>query len=90
MTLPSLVLGIVLSTLYGAGFHLWKGGGLGRLIFYIGLSWAGFWLGHFLANLGGWSFDRVGALHVGAASLSSFVFLGAGYWLSLVEVQRAP
>jgi hypothetical protein len=88
MTLPSIVLGLVISTLYGAGFHLWKGGSLGRLILYLILGWAGFWIGQLLASLLGWSFDRVGGLHLGAATVGSLLFLTLGYWLSLVEVER--
>ena len=76
MTFPSFLLGVVLSTLYGAAFHLWKGGKLARLIFYLILGWVGFWLGHLAASLLGWTFDRLGALHVGAASAMSIIFLG--------------
>ena len=88
MTLPAFLLGIVLCTLYGAAFHLWRGGSIGRLFFYLGLSWAGFWIGQFLAEQLGWSFLSVGPLHIGLATFLSAVFLFAGYWLSLVEVQR--
>jgi hypothetical protein len=88
MTIPAIVLGLILSTLYGAGFHLWKGGSLGRMALYLILGWVGFWAGQLLASLLGWSFDRVGGLHVGVASVSSLLFLGVGYWLSLVEVER--
>jgi hypothetical protein len=88
MTLPAFLLGFVLSTLYGAGFHLWRGGSIGRLFFYLALSWAGFWIGQFLAAQLGWSFLSIGPLYLGMATLLSVVFLFAGYWLSLVEVQR--
>jgi hypothetical protein len=88
MTFPAVILGLILSTLYGAGFHLWKGGNLSRLILYLILAWLGFWGGQLLASLLGWTFDRVGGLHVGAASVGSVLFLIVGYWLSLVEVER--
>jgi len=88
MTITATILGLILSTMYGAGFHLWKGGSLGRLILYLVLSWTGFLIGHVAATLLGWSFDRVGGLHVGAATAGSLIFLGVGYWLSLVEVTR--
>ena len=88
MTIPALVLGIVLSTLYGAIFHLWRGGGLNRLFLYLFLSWVGFWAGHILASSLGWTFDKLGPLHVGAATVVSLMALGVGYWLSLVEVNR--
>ncbi len=88
MTLPSILLGVVLSTLYGTAFHLLRGGSLGRLGLYLILSWAGFWIGHFAARALGWSFVPVGPLDAGFATLGSFLFLGIGYWLSLVEFER--
>ncbi len=88
MPFPSLILGALLSTLYGAIFHLWRGGGLGRLFLYLILGWVGFWAGHALASHFNWTFDSLGALHVGTASVLSFLFLFVGYWLSLVEVER--
>lgn len=87
MTLPALVLGFILSTLYGAIFHLWRGGGPGRLSLYLLLSWLGFWIGHIEAKYLGWTFFSVGPLHLGMATVSSIVFLGIGYWLSLVKVE---
>ena len=88
MTLPALIIGILISTLYGAVFHLWRGGGMGRLILYLILAWAGFWIGQLLGDYFGWTFGSLGPLHLGAATLISGVFLGIGYWLSLVQVQR--
>ncbi len=88
MTIPALILGIVLSTLYGAAFHLWRGGGPGRLLLYLILGWTGFWAGNFLAELQGWSFDKLGPLHLGTATVISLLVLAIGNWLSLVEVQR--
>ncbi len=88
MTIPSLLLGVLISTLYAALFHLWRGGHLGRFILYLALSWTGFWLGHLVASLLNFTFDSLGTLHLGAASAGSFLFLLVGYWLSLVEVER--
>lgn len=88
MPLPSILFGVILSSLYGALFHLWRGGSLGRLILYIILSWVGFWAGHVLGGQLGWSFASVGALNTGMATLGSLLFLGLGYWLSLVQVER--
>jgi hypothetical protein len=82
MTIPALILGIILSSLYGAAFHLWRGGSLGRLILYLILSWAGFWIGQFLATRIGFSFVNVGPLHLGIATIGSILFLAIGYWLS--------
>lgn len=88
MTLPAALLGVLISTLYGALFHLWRGGGIGRLILYLILGWVGFWVGQLAGSQFNWTFASVGPLRLGAATLSSLVFLGVGYWLSLVEVER--
>jgi hypothetical protein len=86
MTLPIVVFGVLLASLYGALFHLWRDGGLGRLILYLLLSWVGFIIGELAGNALGWTFWSVGTLHIGTATIGSLVFLAAGYWLSLVQV----
>jgi hypothetical protein len=88
MTLPSALLGVLIATLYAAIFHLWRGGGFGRLILYVILAWVGFWVGQVIGNQLEWTFASVGPLRLGAATLSSLLFLGIGYWLSLVDVER--
>lgn len=88
MTLPTLVLGFILSTLFGALFHLWRGGGAIRLFFYLCLGWVGFWIGQWIASSLGWTFDKLGPIHIGAAAFGSLLFLFVGYWLSLVRVER--
>lgn len=88
MTIPSALLGMLIATLYGAVFHLWRGGGIGRLILYIMLAWIGFWVGQVIGTQLGWSFASIGPLRLGTATLSTLLFLGIGYWLSLVEVER--
>jgi hypothetical protein len=88
MTLPAVLFGVVLSSLFGALFHLWRGGSLGRLLLYIVLSWGGFWGGHALATQMGWSFGSVGSLRVGMGTLGSLLCLGVGYWLSLIQVEK--
>jgi len=84
MTFPALLFAFLLSSFYGAVFHFYRGGGFGRLIYYLVLSYAGFSTGHFIASQMGWVFLSVGSLHLGLATLGSFLFLIAGYWLSLV------
>ena len=88
MTLPAIVFGIVLSTLYGTAFHFWKGGSLNRLFLYIILSWLGFWIGHIVGGALGWSFAAAGPINAGMATLGSLIFLFVGEWLSRVEVTR--
>jgi hypothetical protein len=89
MTLPALILGFLLASLYGTIFHLFLGGGFGRMLLFLFLGWMGFLVGQILASYLGWTFDQVGALHLGTASVTSFMFLVVGYWLSLIEVDRS-
>ena len=85
MSIPGIFLGLILSTLYGALFHLWRGGNAGRLLLYVLLAWIGFWLGHLAGNFLDISFDFLGQLHILFATLGSIILLAIGYWLSLVQ-----
>jgi uncharacterized membrane protein YeaQ/YmgE (transglycosylase-associated protein family) len=87
MSFPTLVLGLILSTLYGALFHLWRGGNAGRVLLYLILSWIGFWIGQLIGNLLHVSFDTLGQLHLLFATLGSLIFLAIGFWLSLVQAE---
>jgi len=86
MTLPAILFGIVLSTVYGTAFHFWKGGSLKRLFLFVILAWIGFWIGHFTGVRLGWSFAAIGQINTGLATLGSAVFLFVGEWLSRIEV----
>jgi uncharacterized membrane protein YeaQ/YmgE (transglycosylase-associated protein family) len=83
LTTSTIILGVVISTLYGAIFHLWRGGRAGRLILYLILSWIGFWAGNFLGEFLDIGIGKVGALHFVIASAGSALFLFVGDWLSL-------
>ena len=85
MELPALLIGFFISTIYGLAFHLFFGGGAGRLLLFLFIGWLGFWAGHFLANYFGVTFASLGTLRLGAATAGSLLFLGMGYWLSLVK-----
>ena len=85
MTIPAYFLGFLISTLYGAVFHLLRGGSFGRLLLYIILGWAGFWSGQIAATLLTWNIFSLGPLRLGMATLGSLIFLGVGYWLSLID-----
>jgi len=88
MNIPILLFGIILSTLYGALFHFWKGGSIFRFGVLVGSSWLGFWAGHFIGNFTHFSFWAVGALNTGLATVGSVIFMFIGDWLSLVEIKR--
>ena len=87
LTLPTLLIGILLSTLYGAIYHLVRDGGAGRLLLFLFLGWIGFWAGHFLAESFSLTFASLGQLRLGLATLGSFAFMLVGDWLSRIEVQ---
>jgi len=89
MTFPALLFGFLLASFYGAFFHLYRGGGIGRLFYYLIMSWAGFSIGQLAASQLGWDFFSLGPLHLGLATLGSFLFLLGGYWLSLVPERLA-
>lgn len=85
MTLPSFLFGCFFAILYGALFHLWKGGKLGKFIFYLILSMGGFWIGNAIAGILKWEFLSVGPLHLFMASIFSISFLFLGHWLSMIS-----
>ena len=86
MTLPAIFFGVVLSSAYGTAFHFWKGGSVNKLFYYVLLAWLGFWIGHFVGGLIGWSFAAIGPLNTGMATLGSLAVLVVGDWLGRIEV----
>ncbi len=88
MTLPNLILGIFISSLYGVIFHLWRGGDGGKLLLYLVFSWIGFWLGQIVGNTFSISFANLGPLRLGTATLGSLIILLVGNWLSLIETSE--
>lgn len=88
MNFPSFILGFFISTLPGALFHVWRGGGFGKLILYMVLGWVGFWGGILLGGLIGMAFWKIGPLNVGMGLLGSVFLLGLGYWLSLIQNEK--
>lgn len=77
MTLPTLLFGFVLSTIYGAGFHVWQGGSARRLLLYLLAGWLGFVLGHVAAEAFEIRLMMVGTLNLIPATLGSVVALFA-------------
>jgi hypothetical protein len=87
MTFPAFIFGSLLALLFGGIFHLWKGGGFGRVLLYLLLSFLGFWAGHFVFEIFEWRFLRLGPINLGSAIIGMLVFLLGGYWLSLLKVE---
>ena len=80
-TAAALVLGFLLATAYGAGFHLLIGGPAKHIIIYILASWLGFIVGHVIGDILNIEILKLGALHLLTASLGSWLFLILSWWL---------
>ena len=79
MSLPTILLSILIASLYGALFHVFAGGTRTRLLVYIVLSCAGFFAGHFIGAWMRWIVLRVGAVDLGMGTAGSVILLGLGY-----------
>jgi len=88
MTLPTLFFALLIALLYGALYHLLRGGGFWRLLLYLGLSIFGFAVGHFVGLWRGWMFIPLGSLNIGLSSIGSLIILAIGDWLSRIEVRQ--
>lgn len=82
MTAAAYFLAFLLSTLYGAAFHLWQGGSARWLLLYLLAGWVGFTAGHVVGELVGFTFFSAGSLHVVPATLGSLIALFTARWLA--------
>lgn len=88
MTIPSLLFAFLIAFLYGAIYHLFRGGGFWRLVFFLGLSVLGFIAGHLVGLWRGWILFPLGSLNLGSSSIGSLIILVIGDWLSRIEVKQ--
>jgi len=88
MTLPTLLFALLVALLYGALYHLVRGGGFWRLFLYFGLSLLGFVLGHLVGLWRGWVFIPLVSVNLGLSTIGSFLILLIGDWLSHIEVRE--
>ena len=89
MNLPAYALGLVYALLLGTLFHVWRDGGVGRLLFHMLLSVAGAAAGQWVGNWQGWMLFPIGALNLGLVTLGSIIVVNLGHWLSLVDIHRS-
>ncbi len=87
MTLPTLLLGFTLATIYGAGFHLWQGGSARRLALYLLAGWLGFALGHYGGQWLKVAVLMAGELNLLGATLGAAIALFAARWLATAETE---
>jgi hypothetical protein len=82
MTFPALLFALLVALLYGALYHLVRGGGFWRLLLCLGLSFLGFAAGHLVGMWRGWLLLPLGPLNLGLSSIGSILVLLIGDWLS--------
>ena len=87
MTLPTILLGLLIALLYGALYHLIRGGSFWRLLLYLGLSVLGFTAGHIIGLWREWVLIPLGSLNFGLSSIGSLVILVLGDWLGHIEAR---
>lgn len=85
MMTPHYLFALALATLFGALFHLVRGGGAMRLLLYLACSWAGFAVGQAVAPLIGLDLPGVGPLHVVEAASFALLFMVGATVLVLKE-----
>ncbi len=81
----ALILGFLLATAYGAGFHLILGGPAKRILLYVGAAWVGFLLGQIIGAVLNISLFKMGALYLFSASLGSWIALISSRWLVAIN-----
>jgi uncharacterized membrane protein len=77
-----LILGFLLATSYGAGFHFLLGGPARRIILYLFAAWVGFIIGHIVGDLLQIDLLKLGAIHLFSASLGAWIALLTSWWLA--------
>ena len=76
-----LVLGFLLATIYGAGFHLIFGSPIKRILVYLAAAWIGFFIGQFLGDFFNFELLKLGKIHLVSATLGAWAFLLIAWWL---------
>ncbi len=76
-----LVLGFLLATIYGAGFHLIFGGPIKRILVYLAAAWLGVFAGQFLGDFFNFELLKLGKIHLVSATLGAWAFLLMAWWL---------
>lgn len=88
MTLPTLLFALLIALLYGTVYHLIRGGGFWRLLWYLSLGLFGFVAGHLVGLWRGWVWIPLGSINLGLSTLGSLLTLLIGDWLSRIEVDQ--
>jgi uncharacterized membrane protein YeaQ/YmgE (transglycosylase-associated protein family) len=87
---PTLTLGFILATLFGAVFHLIFGGDARRLALYLLAGWVGFGIGHLLGQTLEINLFNIGSLRVVSASIGALVALFVANALNMSRTRKSP
>lgn len=82
MSASGFILGALLATAYGAGFHVIMGGPARRIVLYVVTAWLGFVVGHFVGETVELTLFDLGALHLLSASVGAWAALIVSWWLA--------
>jgi hypothetical protein len=82
-SLPTILLFLVLASLYAGLFHFVKGKTTTELPLFWAASLAGFGTGQLAAYSLGTDFLMIGEIHLLEGTLASFIFLSIVRWLKL-------
>ena len=85
MTAPAFIYSFLLATFLGSAFHFLKGGGGGRLLLMLFLSWIGFIIGHLLSSAWEINFLMIGPVSGGLGAAGSLILLVIGNWFSHLD-----
>jgi hypothetical protein len=75
MTVHTFLLILLIGSSFGFGYHIIRGGGLGRLALYWFTACSSFLLGHLLGEWLNWQFFRIGMLNLFPALLATSLSL---------------
>jgi len=89
MTIPALIFAFLIASLLGALYHLIRGGGFGKLLLNLILSWIGFMLGYFLGVRQGWSLFPMGEIDLGTSIPASLILLVGADLISRIRIGSA-
>ncbi|MBI5353716.1 MAG: hypothetical protein HZB50_13825 [Chloroflexi bacterium] len=84
MTFPSALLALMIALLFGALFCAIRGRNGWWLLYYFGLSAAGFAVG-LMIGWHRWVFLPLGPINLGMGIIGSALFLGIGDWLGRIQ-----
>ena len=87
MTIPSIIFGFLIASVYGALYHLIRDGGPGKLFLYLLFGWLGFVIGHLVGIWQEWVLIQIGQLNLGMSTIGSLILLLMGDWISQIKVE---